>query len=134
MAPAFTSRYPALLSTDVANQLSAGVGLDTGKKRRGKPNEDFVFAARGTIATVQEPFGLYVVADGLGGHVNGQEASCLATETMVDYVLPRVRAGATSITLVATQLGMLLDGIAVERVRRAPHWSPPVASSDVGHG
>jgi PPM family protein phosphatase len=93
MAPAFTSRYPVLLPTDVANQLSAGVGLDTGKKRCGKPNEDFVFAARGTIPTIQEPFGLYVVADGLGGHVNGQEASCLATETMVDYVLPRLREG-----------------------------------------
>ncbi len=93
MAPAFTSRYPALLPTDVAIQFSAGVGLDTGNKRRGKPNEDFVFAAEGAVAALQEPFGLYVVADGLGGHVNGQEASCLATETIVDYVLPQVRAG-----------------------------------------
>jgi serine/threonine protein phosphatase PrpC len=93
MAPAFTSRYPALLSTDVANQLSAGVGLDTGKKRRGKPNEDFVFVAQGAIAPTQEPFGLFVVADGLGGHVNGQEASRLAIESIVDDVLPRVREG-----------------------------------------
>ena len=90
MAPALTGQHPAFLPTDLPIQLSAGVGLDPGKKRRGKPNEDFVFAAQGTIAAMQEPFGLFVVADGLGGHVNGQEASCLATETIVDNVLPQV--------------------------------------------
>ena len=93
MAPALTSQYPALLPSDLPIQLSAGVGLDPGKKRQGKPNEDFVFAAQGTIAAMQEPFGLFVVADGMGGHVNGQEASCLATETIVDDVLPQVREG-----------------------------------------
>src|SRR5260370_3146708 len=42
---------------------------------------------------MQEPFGLFVVADGMGGHVNGQEASCQATETIVDDVLLQVREG-----------------------------------------
>jgi transposase len=50
------------------------------------------------------------------------------------FRLPRIRDGATSITLDATQLGMLLDGIDVEQVRRAKHWSPPTTTSDVGHG
>jgi transposase len=50
------------------------------------------------------------------------------------FRLPQVRARATSITLDATQLGMLLDGIDVDRVRRAQHWQPPTAPSDVGHG
>ncbi len=93
MAPALTSHYPALLPADLPILLSAGVGLDPGKKRRGKPNEDFVFAAHGTVAPTHEPFGLFVVTDGMGGHVNGQEASCLATKTIVDDVLPQVRAG-----------------------------------------
>ena len=48
--------------------------------------------------------------------------------------LPRIREGATSITLDATQLGMLLDGIDVEHVRRAKHWTPPAASSRAVHG
>jgi transposase len=48
------------------------------------------------------------------------------------FRLPRIREGASRITLDATQLGMLLDGIDVEHVRRAKHWSPPAA--DVGHG
>jgi len=93
MAPAFTGQHPALLPADLPIRFSAGVGLDPGKKRRGKPNEDFVFAAQGTVAPTQEPFGLFVVADGVGGHVNGQEASHLAIETIVDSVLPQVREG-----------------------------------------
>lgn len=44
------------------------------------------------------------------------------------FRLPRLHPGATSITLDATQLGMLLDGIDVERVRRARHWIPPSVS------
>jgi hypothetical protein len=50
------------------------------------------------------------------------------------FCLPRVTCGASSITLDATQLGMLLDGIDVEHVRRARHWTPPAIASDVGHG
>ncbi len=91
LSPGLRGQHPAFLPI----QLSAGVGLDPGKKRRGKPNEDFVFAAQGTIVPTQVPFGLFVVADGMGGHVNGQEASRLAIETIVDEVLPRVRQGQT---------------------------------------
>jgi serine/threonine protein phosphatase PrpC len=93
MAPALTGQHPACLPANLPIQFSAGVGLDLGKKRRGKPNEDFVFATLGTITPTQEPFGLFVVADGVGGQANGQEASHLAIETIVDYVLPRVRGG-----------------------------------------
>jgi serine/threonine protein phosphatase PrpC len=93
MAPALNGQSSALLHLDLPIQFSAGVGLDPGKKRRGKPNKDFVFVAQGSIAAMQEPFGLFVVADGMGGHVNGQDASCLATETIVDEVFSQVRAG-----------------------------------------
>jgi len=88
--PALTGQHPALPPTDLPIQFSAGVGLDPGKKRRGKPNEDFVFAAQGTIAATQIPFGLFVVADGVGGHGNGQEASRMAIETMVGSILPQM--------------------------------------------
>jgi serine/threonine protein phosphatase PrpC len=93
LTPALNSQHLALQYTILPIQFSAGVGLDPGKKRRGKPNEDFVFAAQGTIAGTQEPFGLFVVADGVGGQVNGQEASRLAIETIVDSVLPQIREG-----------------------------------------
>lgn len=51
------------------------------------------------------------------------------------FRLPHIREGATRITLDATQLGMLLDGIDFEHVRRAKHWTPPTpVSSSGGHG
>lgn len=52
------------------------------------------------------------------------------------FRLPRVQADATSVSLDATQLGMLLDGIDVERVRRPVHWTPPSLAEhvSVGHG
>ena len=45
------------------------------------------------------------------------------------FRLPTVTPGATSVTLDATELAMLLDGIDVSRVRRPPRWAPPVALS-----
>lgn len=74
-------------------QIAVGVGLDTGIKRQGKPNEDTVFATTGCIAKTQETYGLFVVADGMGGHARGREASHLATQTLVDGLLPLVQSG-----------------------------------------
>lgn len=71
-----------------AIQLSVGVGLDTGLSRRGKPNEDFAFATTGQNIQTGETYGLFVVADGMGGHANGQLASRLAVETVVSIMLP----------------------------------------------
>jgi len=68
--------------------MAVGIGLDTGIKRRGKPNEDFVFAHSGLNKQTQVPYGLFIVADGMGGHANGQIASCLATQTIVDTLFP----------------------------------------------
>ncbi len=68
--------------------MVVGIGLDTGIKRRGKPNEDFVFTHSGLNTQTQAPYGLFIVADGMGGHANGQIASCLATQTIVDTLFP----------------------------------------------
>jgi len=54
---------------------SAGI-TDRGKKR--KANEDSLFLA--------DSLGLYVVADGMGGHVAGEVASKLVVETIEDYI------------------------------------------------
>jgi len=89
-------------------QMSVGVGLDTGVQRRGKPNEDFVFATTGVNVQTQETYGLFVVADGLGGHADGQLASRLGTETIVDIMLPLLHSGRVQ----ASELGnRLADAI-----------------------
>ncbi len=66
-----------------------------GIKRKYKPNEDSVFAVRGMRNEngQAQQIGLFVVADGMGGHANGQDASRLAIQTIIDYVLPRLVHG-----------------------------------------
>ena len=57
---------------------SAGI-TDRGKKRQG--NEDSLF--------IEDSLGLYVVADGMGGHQAGEVASRLVVDTIGDYIKNR---------------------------------------------
>lgn len=72
--------------------IAVGSGSDPGIKRKQKPNEDSLLAVTGerTHNSLPQQFGLFVVADGMGGHANGQDASRLAIQTMVDRILPRL--------------------------------------------
>ena len=65
---------------------------DPGLKRQHKPNEDSIFAihgARDNNGTLQQ-IGLFIVADGMGGHADGKVASTLAIQTIINTVLPRL--------------------------------------------
>ncbi len=72
----------------------AGIGWDVGIVRRAKPNEDSLVALRSTCTHNGRilPIDLYVVADGMGGHSQGQEASRLAIQYMLQAVLPGILA------------------------------------------
>lgn len=74
--------------------LAVGYRSDVGIKRQHKPNEDSLFAMQGarTYDSQPQPFGLFVVADGMGGHASGEDASRLAIQTIIDFVLPKVSA------------------------------------------
>jgi serine/threonine protein phosphatase PrpC len=87
--PAFSpppSLQPASRHTRFAK---IGVGWDPGIKRRHQPNEDGLAAIQGTCThkDLLIPFDLFIVADGMGGHANGQEASRLAIQTMAHIIL-----------------------------------------------
>ena len=79
----------------VQSQLLVGTGLDTGIKRKGKPNEDSLLAFKNLrdSGTGTKPIGLFVIADGMGGHKNGQEASQLVTRILRERLLPALEQG-----------------------------------------
>ncbi len=57
-------------------KLEASGLTDTGMKR--KKNEDSLY--------LDDPMGLYIVADGMGGHKAGEVASMIVVQTMKDYM------------------------------------------------
>ncbi len=70
-------------------QLISGCAQSIGKQR--DHNEDclFAFSAITGGETNSAPLGLYIVADGMGGHQFGEVASSAAVRTMANYLLKR---------------------------------------------
>ena len=73
-------------------QLIAAAGQSVGKQR--ELNEDSVLAITATMAgnTGNLPFGLYIVADGMGGHQFGEVASNAAIRTVAEIVLKKFQS------------------------------------------
>ncbi len=68
-------------------QLIVGCAQSVGQQR--DHNEDALFTLTTTLAsdTRQIPFGLYIIADGMGGHQHGEVASALAIRAMAGHVI-----------------------------------------------
>ena len=75
--------------------LQVGVGWDPGILRRDDPNEDSVLVQQGMCSYKGRivPFGLFCVADGMGGHADGREASRIAIERMMQTVMQNIFMG-----------------------------------------
>jgi serine/threonine protein phosphatase PrpC len=93
--PANELRSSLRLRQDARNSLDIGTGLDAGIKRRGSPNEDSLLAVESITSSVTAPYpsGLFIIADGMGGHGNGQEASQLAIRAMRESILMTLQLG-----------------------------------------
>jgi serine/threonine protein phosphatase PrpC len=92
-------------------RLEVGSGWDVGIKRKKQPNEDSMIAMQGTCIynNALLPFALLVIADGMGGHAAGQDASYLAVQAMVQWVAPHIAGvNAMSDELLAE---LLADGV-----------------------
>ena len=68
-------------------QLVASTGQSVGRQR--ELNEDSLLAITSTLGghTGNMPFGLYIVADGMGGHQYGEVASNAAARTVAGYIM-----------------------------------------------
>lgn len=79
----------SLWETDFTLATEVGVGWDAGKVRKRNPNEDNVLTLQGTCPFEGRllPFSLFIVADGMGGHANGREASRIAVHRFTHAVL-----------------------------------------------
>jgi serine/threonine protein phosphatase PrpC len=94
-----------------APRLLVGWLSDPGIKRQHKPNEDSIFAVQSTRShsAQLQPFGLFIVADGMGGYAHGLEASRLSVQTMIDRVLPKLSGNSELHEADFRQL--LIDGV-----------------------
>jgi serine/threonine protein phosphatase PrpC len=103
--------------SDRAPSLPVGWLSHPGIKRWNHPNEDSLFAVLGTRThcAQPQPFGLFIVADGVGGYTHGQEASRLAIQAMIDRVLPKVFGNSELYDADVGQL--LIDGV------QAANWT-----------
>jgi serine/threonine protein phosphatase PrpC len=84
---------PAVRQLSNANLgFSVVTRTNVGKKRKHKPNEDSLFAAQGVrdASHAMQQVGLFVVADGMGGHANGQDASQTAIQSIINAILPKL--------------------------------------------
>lgn len=68
-------------------QLIVGTGQSTGRQR--DVNQDTVYAFTSTLGSNNShvPFGLFIVADGMGGHQLGEVASETAVRVLVDRII-----------------------------------------------
>lgn len=78
------------LSEPIPTQWQVGIGYSTGRQR--DHNEDAIFTLTSNLLSdaTSFPFGLYIVADGMGGHRYGEVASSLAVRTMAGHVIEKL--------------------------------------------
>jgi serine/threonine protein phosphatase PrpC len=72
------------------SQFIVGVGQSVGRQR--DHNEDTLFVLNTLLAGTNDslPFGVFIVADGMGGHQNGEVASMVATRAMESYLVRKL--------------------------------------------
>lgn len=71
-------------------QYIVGVGQSVGLQR--EHNEDTLFALSTVLADGNSdiPYGIFIVADGMGGHQHGELASAVATRTMANTLISQL--------------------------------------------
>lgn len=72
------------------SQLQVGSGQSVGKQRDHNEDTLYVMTAVMSDGEMDLPFGIFIVADGMGGHQHGEIASRMAARTMADHLIREV--------------------------------------------
>ncbi len=88
--PSSTAASPALPPNKPQTALTYGIASHTGMVR--DHNEDACFAMHwhSIIADKRPDFGFFIVADGMGGHLDGEKASAIAVQTLAAEMLEKI--------------------------------------------
>jgi serine/threonine protein phosphatase PrpC len=118
------------MDSAVAKTERVGVGWDAGIARKARPNEDNLAVLHSTCAHNGRllPLDLYVVADGMGGHSRGEEASRLTIQCMTQTVIPDIIG--SDLISDETILETLVDG--VQWANRIVYESSQKNGTDMG--
>ncbi len=75
---------------ELPKRLTVGIAQDVGRVR--SHNEDVLIAFTGELGGLEAMpnFGLFIVADGMGGHSQGERASSIAARTLARSVLEQI--------------------------------------------
>jgi protein phosphatase len=71
-------------------QLISGCGQSIGQQRDHNEDALFMLTCMLTSDHTALPFGIYIVADGMGGHQHGEMASKIAIHSMAGYLIQRL--------------------------------------------
>ncbi len=71
-------------------QFFVGCAQSIGRQRDHNEDSLFTFSSNFSNNGSQLPFGLFIVADGMGGHKHGEIASDLAVKTVAAYILNNI--------------------------------------------
>ncbi|KXK22553.1 MAG: putative protein phosphatase [Chloroflexi bacterium OLB15] len=77
----------AILEFSPLTHTAFGQATDVGRMRTNNQDSAFSFFASGRSVDDIPDFGLFIVADGMGGHQDGEKASAITTRTVASQVL-----------------------------------------------
>ena len=106
-------------------QLIHGCGQSVGKQR--EHNEDCILALSSAMGgeTSSYPLGLFIVADGLGGHQYGEVASSTAVRTLAGCILKRFQASLVDSSTIMDESVQDLMSSAFNEAQRAVKQAAP---------